>query len=763
MARASFRRVVSDSSLYVLGNVLRRGVSIVTMPVFTRYLSPSGYGLLSVVGTVNNLLEGVYESGLRGAATRLYYEAADARAKQRLFGTLLFVLLSRAVPLTCALLVLGPWLWNNAVPDVPFTPYVTLTIVSVLLGAVGVLPRVLMRVEYRVPTYFRLSLAQTLLTAVVSILLVVAGGFGPLGPILGTFAATAVFCVVNIYFLWPHIAMAFDRPTARRALRFGLPSIPAHLGTWTVKVSDRLILQHFTSLAIVGLYSVACSVSKIAFDLIANAINWAIDPFFYSTLKRGPEHRAKAIVARLATYNVAVLAALGLATVLYARELVHLLASATYAEAVGIVPIVAAGSMMHILWTIPARVIAFREKTPYFLLIVGVGGVATVGLDFALIPLFGMTGAAVAMLLGHSICVALSVPISQRVYPIPYEWARLAIVLLTASALAAGSTLIPEASLLLRLAMKSALFVLYPFLLLCGGFFNSDEVDWIQRQIFLIVRRLQSRSRGPWSLATVASRCLVVSGDVVRLAQFVGGEAGRLYGVTRRRKLARVLDIVARAPRTGLRGCWWELRRLTPSIPAAADGARATSNGRTPCSPLVRPIQHVLFICHGNIIRSPLAAALLRKHLMQIASPTVAVASAGLHARPGRPVDPRVRDTAPELGVCLDGHVAQGLTAEMVDRADLILVMDRRDEAELLARYPEAAPKVDLLGSIGGAGHAEIPDAIQYDDLSAIRRCCQLVDECVRALPGRLGLLPPSAAGGAWMAASSAPLGSHEP
>jgi protein-tyrosine-phosphatase len=83
----------------------------------------------------------------------------------------------------------------------------------------------------------------------------------------------------------------------------------------------------------------------------------------------------------------------------------------------------------------------------------------------------------------------------------------------------------------------------------------------------------------------------------------------------------------------------------------------------------------------------------------------------------------------------------------MVDRADLILVMDRHNEAALLARYPAAASKVHLIGAVGGAGPMELPDPFHYGDLAAIRRCCQLVDECVRALPGRLGLLPWSGAG----------------
>jgi O-antigen/teichoic acid export membrane protein len=271
-------------------------------------------------------------------------------------------------------------------------------------------------------------------------------------------------------------SLVLDRPTARRALRFGLPSAVVAIGLWTVKTSDRLILQHFTSLTVVALYSVTCSVSKIAFDIVGNAVNWAVVPFVYATLKRDPEHRAKSILARLATYNVAVLVALGLATVLYARELIHVLASATYAEAASVVPLVAAASMVQLLNSIPSSGISYRERTFYFPVIVGTGAAVSLTLNFSLIPSLGMQGAAIAMLVGQTACVALTLPISQRLYRIPYEWGRLVRLLLAAVATIVAVWLVPDTSPLLYQAIKAVLLLVFPGLLLVIGFFTDDEI-----------------------------------------------------------------------------------------------------------------------------------------------------------------------------------------------------------------------------------------------------------------------------------------------
>jgi len=58
------RQLANDAGLYVVGFALRRALSVITMPVFTRYLSTAGYGVLAIVGSMQNMLEVFYEMGL---------------------------------------------------------------------------------------------------------------------------------------------------------------------------------------------------------------------------------------------------------------------------------------------------------------------------------------------------------------------------------------------------------------------------------------------------------------------------------------------------------------------------------------------------------------------------------------------------------------------------------------------------------------------------------------------------------------------------
>ena len=440
------------------------------------------------------MLEVFYELGMGQSSTRFYYECRDTRERQTLFGTLLILSLAVSAVLTALLLIVGEWLWHLVAPEVPFYPYIGLTIATVFFGGIGVLPRAIFRVENQVPRFFRLSVSQTALTAVLAVALVVGFAVGPVGPILATCVVAAIYFVVYAWTLRGHVRWAFDWELARRALAFGLPEVPLRWGSWALKVSDRLILQRFTTLSVVGLYSVGCTIGKTPFDLVANGIHWAIVPFFYATATEESDERSKRIFAEVATWNVVILAGLGLVTVAFAADLIEVLASSKFSAAQAVIPFVVVASFLEALFYIPSKGIYLKRKTQYLLPLFLVPAAINIGLNFALIPGFGMMGAAWSRVVGDAIMVGLTLAVSQRIYPIPYEYGRLGKVVLVATILAGAAIAAPEAPVLLRLATKLGLVALYLPLLYAVGV--RDE-----RLFGLVRERLEA-----WSLRPLGSR-----------------------------------------------------------------------------------------------------------------------------------------------------------------------------------------------------------------------------------------------------------------
>jgi protein-tyrosine-phosphatase len=146
----------------------------------------------------------------------------------------------------------------------------------------------------------------------------------------------------------------------------------------------------------------------------------------------------------------------------------------------------------------------------------------------------------------------------------------------------------------------------------------------------------------------------------------------------------------------------------------------------------------IVFVCHGNIIRSPMAEALLRKLVGEASH--VAVNSAGLFAKAGKLADPRARAAAANFAISLEEHRAKPLTSELVEQADLILVMDFYNEAVLLSRFPQARRKTFLLGafpSLQSSNSLEINDP--YDgELADVQICFKTLYGHIRGLAALL-------------------------
>lgn len=136
--------------------------------------------------------------------------------------------------------------------------------------------------------------------------------------------------------------------------------------------------------------------------------------------------------------------------------------------------------------------------------------------------------------------------------------------------------------------------------------------------------------------------------------------------------------------------------------------------------------ENILVVCVGNICRSPVAEAMLRRAL-----PHRCIGSAGLGALVGQEVDPAARQLAEAEGLDVADHRARQLTASMLNAADLILVMSQRQRRAVADLAPEALGKTMLLGKwLDGGKGVEIPDPFRKS-MEAFRHVHKLLEVAV--------------------------------
>jgi len=324
----------------------------------------------------------------------------------------------------------------------------------------------LFRVEERSTAFVAASLANVLITVGATVLLVVGLDKGATGAVVGNFVGTLCVYVPLLVYRRFQLGLVFDRELFRQMNRFGLPLVPSALALWAINFIDRIFIAQYKGQAEVGVYSVAVRLSSaVVFLMIAFRLAW---PAFAYSIE--DEREAKRTYAFVLTYLTLVCCWLSLALGALAPWIVRVLAAPAYRRASEAIALLAFASTAYAGYTVLAIGSGRARKTQLNWVISAAAAAVNIVLNVILIPPYGMIGAAISTAAAYAALFVGMVLYAQRVYPVPYQWRRLAIALGAAVALTAIGR-----ALDVPLGVAILLVAAYPVALALLGFYLPAE------------------------------------------------------------------------------------------------------------------------------------------------------------------------------------------------------------------------------------------------------------------------------------------------
>jgi O-antigen/teichoic acid export membrane protein len=420
-------RLARGSLVYIVANFGIRALNFLLLPLYTRFLSPADYGIVSVAETVAAVLIAVISLGLDAGVCRLYFQyVGDPTRLQRCISSLLsFAGLSTLLPVV-VILLLGQHLPSWAVSrfSIPFYPYIAMAIATAALLQTVQYRLRLYQMQERASTYGLLAMGVFLTTVASVIALVVFVRWGAFGMLLGKLVAAILATMGAIYSLRTWLGARFEWKFVRETLPYSLPLVPHQLMALCLVAADRLILAHYRSLQEVGVYSLAYTLGMTMY-LIGASIGQAWQPIYFDTVHRDSGLR---ILGKLSSGIAVVLTAIAIFGVQIAQYCVSLL-DARYLPVGRLIPWIIGSYLLHAFFGLFQLALLEAKKTKFILVASATAFFFNLALNLWWIPLLGMYGAAYATLVAYGIEALLMYFYACRVFSVPYDWRRIFVAL----------------------------------------------------------------------------------------------------------------------------------------------------------------------------------------------------------------------------------------------------------------------------------------------------------------------------------------------
>jgi O-antigen/teichoic acid export membrane protein len=418
---AYLRRLATTGAAYTAASVLSKLIAVALLPLYTRYLTPTDYGAAEVMFAAVVSASIVIRLGLIEALLRFYYKDDEDPAKVVAGSFAALFWLSTAAALI-ALPFAKPI--SEALLAQPAPDLARIAIGGLWVATLHEYLLTLFRLEERARAFFTVTIANVIAAIALTVVLVVGQDEGARGLLLGSYLSGAVFVLGLIVVHRRRLSLWIDVPLLRRMGRFGLPTMPAELSLYALNFVDRIVIVRSAGLAEAGLYSLAVKFAQ-AVNVLVRGFQLAWPPLAYSIREDG---EARRVYAAVVTWFVAGCAFVVTGMWLFSRWIVRALADPKFFDSYEAIGLVATG---------------------------------------------------LALVASYVVVVALMYVFTQRLFPVPYEWSRLArVVLISAALVGLGELLLPTdgfVGLLTRIAFWAA----YPALLLLTGFFTAEERGWL--------------------------------------------------------------------------------------------------------------------------------------------------------------------------------------------------------------------------------------------------------------------------------------------
>lgn len=407
-----------DLSIYTISSLLAQVLSFLVLPVFTRYLTPADYGIIALFLMFAEIIPGFLSLGLKTATYKYYFEFIERPKDFRDLNTSNFLLL-------LIIFVIGFFLstaFGSMISNIAFDNKLSIRLIqyAFIYGCseyfFGYFT-FLLTAQRRASAFGFVTIFRLLLDLGLTSYFLIFMNMDYMAKVYALLISYGVTFFILLFLMRNYFSFNFSFYFAKKSVMMTSPTLLSSVLDIVNSSFDKILINKFHSLNNLAFYNFGNRFAAI-FQLGQHSVQKVWSPYFFENIFSKKENALENLVKRYESM-LFVFMILGLGVTYYSEELIKLMTTKEFYVSMYITPIFVLNYVVGVMGELSVNQIVAKEKLIYQFPVSVYSIIVNIGLNFLLIPVYGVYGAIIATCLSTLVSELVLFYYANKVLPLP--------------------------------------------------------------------------------------------------------------------------------------------------------------------------------------------------------------------------------------------------------------------------------------------------------------------------------------------------------
>lgn len=409
-------QIVKNSAIYLGSSIFSKMIPFLLLPIMTKYLNPTEYGVLSLYLVLITLYSAFIGMAIHTNISKNFFKVSKKELSIYI-GNIFYILLF-TFTFTFFITYLSSFYFDSLF-SIPINWIMLIPFISIML-MINEINTTILRNERRAYMFGIFEIFNIVIKMGLTILFLLLFSMGWYSQILGTFIGSMMFFIIGLIYMYKrsYITMQYSKEKINSILNISLPLIPHVLGSTIITVSDRFFIEKMIDIEAVGIYSVGYMFGMIVM-LFSNAFIKAWSPWFYKSLVNPTESKKQKIVKYTYIYIFSIII-LSIVLSVVGKIILPYIVDEKFYEASKFIFWIALSYAIFGIYQIYFPYLVYLNKTSFLAISTVSAAILNLLFNYFFIKEFGALGATYATIIAYIVSASMVAWYQSKLFNMPW-------------------------------------------------------------------------------------------------------------------------------------------------------------------------------------------------------------------------------------------------------------------------------------------------------------------------------------------------------